>query len=309
MNFKDKIETVFKALYDENARFIVMNRLGLCNCMSDEDYIKNLFKTILGKNLNLSNPITFSEKLQWLKIYNRNPEYSIMVDKYLVKKYVADRIGCEYIIPTLGVWKKPEDIDFNILPEKFVLKCNHNSGKGMCICKDKSKLNLHKVKKALYEGITENYYLHYREWPYKDVARRIIAEKYMEDNNDNNITDLIDYKFFCFNGVPRLCQVFKNRRTNETIDFFDMNWKHMDFKGLEKPHKPFFKGKIERPKNLGLMIQICSKLSEDVPFVRVDLYEIDNKVYFGEMTFFPAAGFGEFDPPIYNEIIGSWIKI
>ena len=161
--------------------------------LNDEEYLKKAFKLNMGKELNLDNPQTFNEKLQWLKLHDRKSEYTIMVDKYLARDYIAKTIGEEYLIPLLGVWDSPDEIDFDALPDQFVLKCNHNSGLGMCICKDKSKLDIEKVKKELQKGLNENYYLHRREWPYKDVPRKIIAEKYMVDESG---TELKDYKFF-----------------------------------------------------------------------------------------------------------------
>lgn len=178
----------------------------------------------LGRKLNLKNPKTFNEKLQWLKLYNHKPEYTIMVDKVKAKEYVAKLIGEEHIIPTLGVWDDPDDIDFDALPDQFVLKCNHNSGTGMCICRDKSKLDIEKVKAELRKGLKENYFMRWREWPYKNVPRKILAEKFMVDESG---TELKDYKIFCFNGEPRYCQVISDRNTDEKIDFYDMHWKRL----------------------------------------------------------------------------------
>ena len=211
----------------------------------DKQFLSLRFWCNLGYWMDWENPQTFSEKMQWLKVYNRKNEYTKMVDKVEAKKYVADIIGKEYIIPTLGVWERAEDIDFDQLPNRFVLKCNHNSGRGMCICTDKSKLDIDKVRKELNTGLKSNYYLTNREWPYKDVHRRIIAEQYMEDYSISTC-DLTDYKFFCFNGEPKFCQVINDRSTKETIDFFDMNWQRQEFIGLNpaagpaavKPEKP-----------------------------------------------------------------------
>lgn len=172
-------------------------------------YLRMRFKQRCGRSLNLAEPKTFNEKLQWLKLYNRKPEYTVMVDKYKVREYIAQMIGEEYLIPLLGVWDDPEDIDFDALPNRFVLKCNHNSGLGMCICKDKSKLDITKVKAELRKGLQQNYYLSSREWPYKDVPRKIIAEKYMEDASG----DLKDYKFYCFNGEMKFVMINSDRNT------------------------------------------------------------------------------------------------
>lgn len=272
----------------------------------DKLYLELMFRHRMGKKLNLNNPKTFNEKLQWLKLYDRRPEYTKMVDKYAVKKYVADIIGKEYIIPTLGVWKNPDEIDFDRLPKQFVLKCNHNSGLGMCICRDKSKIDIKKVKDELRKGVAQNYYLTGREWPYKNVPPRIIAEQYMEDSETS---ELRDYKFFCFNGEPIYCQVISDRRTVETIDFYDMNWVHQSFTGLELPSKPFSKIPIPIPKTFEEMKKSAKILSKDIPFIRVDFYEINGKMYFGELTFYPAAGFGKFSPDKWNQKIGSLLKL
>jgi hypothetical protein len=262
----------------------------------------------MGTDLNLDHPRTFSEKLQWLKLQDRNPLYTTMVDKVEVKKYVEEIIGEQYIIPTLGVWDTPDEIDFEALPNQFVLKCNHNSGKGMCICKDKGKLDTRNVKKQLKKGLKENYYLSSREWPYRDVKRKILAEKYIETEAG---TELKDYKFYCFQGVPRYCQVISDRNNNETIDFFDMEWKHQEFTGLAVPNQPFLNSlsEIMKPAQFEQMKSIAARLSKDIPFVRVDLYEIKGNVYFGEMTFYPAAGFGIFTPMKWNKIMADYLEL
>ena len=203
----------------------------LKNCIPDKLYLKLIYWYVMKKSLNLDNPQTFNEKLQWLKALRPSSEYSIMVDKYAVKKYVADKIGEQYIIPTIGVWDNFNEIDFSALPAQFVLKCTHDSG-GLVICRDKKTLNLEEVRDRINRSLQCDYYLRGREWPYKSVKRRVIAEKYMSESNQ---TDLRDYKFFCFNGTPVYCQVISDRSTNETIDFFDMDWKHQPFSGLAIP--------------------------------------------------------------------------
>lgn len=189
------------------------------------------FKDHLGYYPNLCHPKTFNEKLQWLKLNDRRPEYIKMVDKHEAKKYVASRIGEEYIIPTLGVWDKVEDIDWQSLPNQFVMKCTHDSG-GIIICKDKSQLDIEKTKKKLKKSLSYDYYVNGREWPYKNVPRRIIAEKLMAPEKKTAPADLPDYKFFCFDGEPKYCQVIRDRNTKETIDFYDMDWNHQEFVGL-----------------------------------------------------------------------------
>ncbi len=297
---------IYKFLFNPSVRMGYLCKLGFYDKMPDNKFLKKKFKLELGYELNLDNPKTFSEKLQWLKLNDRKPEYTKMVDKYAVKKYVADKIGKQYIIPTLGVWSNPDDIDFDKLPDKFVLKCTHNSGLGMCICRDKSKLDILKVRTKLRNGLQQNYYLTGREWPYKNVKPRIIAEQYMEDTQT---TDLRDYKFFCFNGEPVYCQVISNRTTNETIDFFDMEWKHQEFTGLALPSKPFNNSPVPVPVQFEKMKKIAKILAKESAFLRVDFYEVKGNLYFGELTFYPASGFGEFTPDKYNLIIGKMLKL
>lgn len=272
--------------------------------LPDRLYLKAFFRLKMGYKLNLNNPQTFGEKLQWLKLYNRKNEYTRMVDKYEVKKYVADIIGEEYIIPTLGVWDRVEDIDFEKLPNQFVLKCTHDSG-GIVICRDKSNLDIEVAKAKLKRGLKKNFYARNREWPYKNVVPRIIAEEYIEIKGHK---DLPDYKFYCFNGEPQYCQVIRERSTKETIDFYDMEWNHMPFVGLN-PVAQNGNEPVDKPLHLDKMASICRKLAKDIPFSRIDLYVINDKEYFGEITFFPASGMGVFKPSIWNKTLGDLIKL
>lgn len=293
------------AVTDANYRFRVLASKGFFNHWPDEKYLKRMFKSIFGYELNLNNPQTFNEKLQWLKLYDRNPLYTTLVDKYRVKKWVADKIGPKYIIPTIGVWNNPDEINFEKLPNQFVLKCNHNSGLGMCICKDKSKLDIKQVKKELAKGLKQDYYLTGREWPYKDVPRKIIAEKYMVDEKTQ---ELRDYKFFCFNGEPKILFIASDRQnpTEETkFDFFDMNFNHLSFTNGH----PNSKQKIEKPEKFEQMKKISEILSQHISHVRVDFYEINGQVYFGEMTFSHWSGFVSFNPAEWDKKIGDWLKL
>ena len=273
---------------------------------SDRYYLKVQFRAHMGYKLNLDNPKTFSEKLQWLKLFNRRPEYTMMVDKVKAKEYVASVLGDEYVIPTLGVWDDPEKIDFDALPERFVLKCNHNSGLGMYICKDKSKMDVDKVKTELRKGLKQDYYLTNREWPYKDVPRRILAEQYIDPAP--NVQDLPDYKWYCFGGEPKFCQVIQDRNTCETIDFYDTEWNHQEFIGLA-PDVSNAKKLQDKPANLATHLRIARELSKGIPFSRIDLYETGERTYFGEVTFYPATGLGKFRPDQYNEMIGQMVKL
>ena len=281
---------------------VILNRF--CRWMPDEAYLRIKYRMWMGKPLDLRNPRTFGEKLEWLKLYNRKPEYTILVDKVKVKDYVAPIIGERYLIPTLGVWDDPEKIDFDSLPDRFVIKCNHNSGLGMYICKDKSKMDVEKVKSGLMKGLKQDYYIASREWPYKNVPRRILAEQFIDPPKGSQ--DLPDYKWYCFNGEPKFCQVIQDRNTCETIDFFDVEWRHQNFIGLNKKAG---NAKItpSRPAHIEEHLAIARKLSKGIPFARIDLYETEDRPYFGEVTFFPNGGFGSFRPAEYNEILGSMI--
>ena len=283
--------------------------------LPDATYLKLLYRFRMGHRLDLQNPQTFTEKLQWLKLYNRKPEYTKMVDKYAVKEYVANIIGEEYIIPTLGVWDKPEDIDWDSLPNQFVLKTTHGGGGcGVVICKDKSKFDKASAIAKLKESMASEIYSGLREWPYKNVPKRIIAEKFMAPEKSPAHQDLTDYKFFCFNGEPKYCQVIRDRHTKETIDFYDMEWKHQEFVGL-LPQSNIADSisngltSVARPKNLDEMKEICRKLSKEIPFVRVDLYVIDDKNYFGELTLYPASGMGVFTPEEWNDKLGDLLTL
>ncbi|MCD7811603.1 MAG: glycosyl transferase [Ruminococcus sp.] len=300
----NSIEFVKKAVKHPEKIVTNLGRRGFLNWMSDEMYIKLLYHAVFKTRLNLEHPKTFSEKLQWLKLYDRNPLYTKLVDKYEVKKYVADIIGEEYIIPTLGVWDKFEDIDFDALPEQFVLKCTHDSG-GIVICKDKRQLNKDEARKKINKSLKQNFYYYGREWPYKDVPPRIIAEKFMMDDESG---ELRDYKFYCFNGIPKYCQVISNRSTNETIDFFDMNWKLQPFTGLTEDVKNST-FPPSRPNNFEEMKLLVDKFALKNAFSRVDLYSINNNVYFGEITLYPYSGMGSFRPEEWNRKIGEMIVI
>lgn len=276
----------------------------LLNGLSDKVYLKLLFRAKMGKRLNLKNPQTFNEKLQWLKLYDRKPEYTRMVDKYEAKQYVAERIGEEYIIPTLGVWDKFEDIDFDSLPDQFVLKCTHDSG-GLVICRDKSKLDIVAAQNKINKCLKTNYYYHGREWPYKDVKPRIIAEKYVE-NEKKPDRNLDVYKIFCFGGKTTLIQSIQNDKTkDETIDYYDTNWNRLDL----RQNYPNSIVPQERPAQLVKMLEIASDLSQGHLFLRVDLYEVEDRIYFSELTFYSDSGTAKFDPPEWDEKLGEWIKL
>lgn len=277
---------------------------NLLSWVPDPLMLKLLYRFKLGKKLNLKNPRTFNEKLQWLKLYDRKPEYTTMVDKYAVKKYVANRIGEEYIIPTLGIWDRAEDIDFDKLPNQFVLKTTQGGGgNDVVICKDKTKLNRTETVKLLKISLSRDIYRLLREWPYKNVPRRIIAEKYMEDTSSQ---ELRDYKIFNFNGVSKVIQMDYNRFVKHMKKLYTPEWDELDFEFNYPTDKNV---KFDKPTTLVEMLGLAKKLSAGIPFLRTDFYCVDGKTYFGELTFFPASGFGKFIPEEYDEKLGSWISI
>ena len=315
----NKILQMKRFITDPRIRFSYLSELGFYKNMSDEEYLKKKFKLEMGRKLNLENPQTFNEKLQWLKIYDRKPIYTTMVDKYEAKYYVASIIGKEYIIPTLGVWDKFDDIDFASLPDQFVLKCTHDSG-GLVICKDKNKLDKVAAKKKIEKSLRRNYYWFGREWPYKNVKPRIIAEKYMEDTStlksqdyeclreeeDRQTTgELTDYKFFCFDGCVDCVMVCLERSSGETkFYFFDKDWnlRRLNIRGKNAPEG----FSIPKPKCIDGMFDIAATLSKGLSFARIDLYQSDGHIYFGEITFFPDSGF---DANILQEADEYWGKI
>lgn len=285
----------------KSAAITALEHFGLW--LPDKIYLKWMFRLKMGKRLNLRNPQTFSEKLQWLKLYNRKPEYTQMVDKYAVKDYVAKIIGDKYIIPTLGVWDSPEDIDWDTLPKQFVLKTTHGGGNtGVVICKDKSTFDKEKAIEKLSRSLKQDIYKTLREWPYKNVPRRIIAEQYIEAENN----DLPDYKFFCFDGEVKALFIGTERGTgNVKFDYYDVDFNHLD---LIQQH-PMSGRHLEKPVSFEEMKQIASQLSKGIPQVRIDLYNVNGKIYFGEMTFTHHGGVVPFHPESWDYTFGSWIKL
>lgn len=272
--------------------------------VNPESYIRKIYRRRMGQELNLANPTTYSEKLQWMKLYDHNPLYTMLVDKYKVKQYVAERIGEHYIIPTLGVWNSFCEIDFEKLPEQFVLKCTHDSG-GLAICKDKQLFDKKLAGIIIGRAMRHNYYYSGFEWPYKDVKPRIIAEQYMEDTKTG---ELRDYKFFCFNGKVRALFIATDRQkkgTDVKFDFFDEHFQHLP---LRQGHENA-EVMPEKPICFDEMKKIAELLSKDLKEVRVDLYEVNGKVYFGEMTFFHHGGWTKFDPEEWDKIFGDWIEL
>ena len=287
--------------------YFLVSKIGkrwIGHLFPDKFYLRCEYRSRMGRKLNLNNPKTYNEKLQWLKLYDRRDIYTKLVDKYEAKKYVSEKIGEKYIIPTLGVWKSFNDIDFNSLPNRFVLKCTHDSG-GLIICKDKTTFDIKLAAEKIEGCLKRNYYWHGREWPYKNVVPRIIAEEYMEDSETS---ELRDYKFFCFNGKTKALFIATDRQKKDSdtcFDFFDENFNHLDIRNghpnaAQTPHKP---------KCFDEMKYLASTLSTGFPHVRVDFYEVNGKVLFGELTFCHWSGMVPFEPEKWDQIFGSWIEL
>ena len=280
---------------------------GWLNWIPDRQYLEILFSASLGQKLNLSAPKSYNEKLQWIKLNDRKKEYSAMVDKVAVRSFIKSRIGAEYLIPSIGIWSSPDEIDFDSLPNQFVLKCNHNSGKGMCICKDKSKLDISAARRKLKEGLKERYYLVGREWPYKNVKPKILGEQYMVDESG---VELKDYKVMCFEGEPKLIELHMGRFTNhQTQDFYDIKWNKTDISQGNDESYGMSNIQVERPDCLDEMLELSRKLATGIHHLRVDWYVINGKLYFGELTFFDGSGFVPYDNPDNDLLLGSWIKL
>lgn len=270
----------------------------------DSIYLKLMYAKVFKKKLDLKNPQTFNEKLQWLKLHDRNPLYTTLVDKYAVRSYIKEKIGEEYLIPLLGgPWKSVEEIPFDTLPDQFVLKTTHDSG-GVVICRDKSAFDVEAAKKKLRKSLKTNFYYGGREWPYKNVKPQIIAEKYMEDESGE---ELKDYKLMCFHSKVKATLVCSDRFSDNglKITFYDTDWKRLPF----ERHYPSSTVELEKPKSYEEMVQIAEKLSENMQFVRVDFYNVKGKVYFGELTFYPGSGFSAFSPSKWDEKLGQLIKL
>lgn len=274
-------------------------------CLPDVFFLKLRFWVRMGYRLNLNAPNTYSEKLQWLKLYDRRDLYISLVDKYEVKQYVGEQIGEKYLANTIGVWQTPEEVDFASLPKRFVLKTTHGGGnEGVIVVKDKSATNEEEIRKRLTKAFKQDLYKHSREWPYKNVKRRIIAEEYLEDKKTG---ELRDYKFFCFDGKVKALFVATDRQKREEpyFNFFDGDYNELDLK-QGHPRNPV---PPEKPLCFEEMKEVASKLSRGIPHVRVDLYEANGKVYFGEMTFYHFGGMVPFEPPKWDEEFGAMIQL
>ena len=296
-------ETV-KYIFEHPERlFSMLGSKGLLNWIPDELYIRIQFRLAMGVWPDLKDPKTFNEKLQWLKLHDRNPLYTTLVDKYAVRRYIAEKIGEEYLIPLVGgPWDRAEEIDFDALPEQFVLKCNHDSG-GVVVCRDKSSLNIEKTKKFLNRRLKRNFFHTNREWPYKNVEPCIVAEKLIIDSKWPEV--LRDYKFFCFNGIPRLMYIASDGSRDPRTDFFDMNFNHINIKMRDRS----FDELPEKPELFGEMKRIATVLSEGLNHVRADFYVVDGRMYVGELTLYHCSGLVKINPPEWDEKIGAWLEL
>lgn len=270
--------------------FSVLANKGLFRWMPDKLYLKLMYRSQLGEKLNLKEPKTLNEKLQWIKLYDRKPEYTKMVDKYAARAYIAEKAGADYLVPLVGgPWDSFEEIDFDKLPEQFVLKCTHDSG-GVVICKDKATFDREKAREKITRSLKRDYYLTSREWPYKDVPRKIVAEAFLVDESG---IELKDYKIFCFNGRAEYVEVDFNRHIEHKLNPYDFDWNPLNFCDKSKND---YGANIPKPMRLEDMRRIAEKISADFPFLRVDFYSIYDKIYIGELTLFPGSGFIQFEP-------------
>lgn len=272
-------------------------------CIPDTIYLKCMYRIVTGKKLDLRHPKTFNEKLQWLKLHDRKPEYTKMVDKYEVRQYIKETIGEEYLIPLVGgPWERFDDIDFSKLPKQFVLKCTHDSG-SVVICRDKDNFDIEGVRKKFNKALKGNFFYGGREWPYKNVKPRIIAEKYMVDESG---IELKDYKIFNFHGKAKIIEVDYDRFVEHKRNLYTTQWKYLEVE-IQYPTNPQYK--IDKPRQLEKMIDLAETLSKGIPYVRTDFYLIDDKILFGEITFYHESGFGTFVPKEWDEVFGNWINI
>lgn len=299
-------QTFKKYVRNGEGVYMTLAKVGLKDSDPDEVYLRHAYKANFGRELDLEHPKRFNEKLQWLKLHDRRPEYAAMVDKYEAKKFVAERIGAECVIPSYGVWNRCEDIDFDALPDQFVLKCTHDSG-GLVICRDKKSFDIPRAKRYLSKRLRWKYHLFGREWPYQRVKPRILAEKYLPCGGDTPERGIEDYKFFCFDGKVKCFKVDFDRFSFHRANYFDPGGNLLHFGEAAFP--PDYERPVELPANLDEMVDMSERLSRGVPFLRVDLYNVAGIVYFGELTFFPQSGFGLFTPDEWDCTLGSWITL
>ena len=296
----NKIRKLFHYLIHDRRIIKILLLHKVSAIYSDRKFLVKLFRLVMGYELNLDTPQTFNQKLNWLKLHDRKSQYTTMADKYRVKRYVTDAIGAEYVIPCYGAWERYEDIDFDQLPNQFVLKTNHDSS-GATLCNDKTSINHAKLKKHFNKLLARNYYYHLREWPYKNIKPLIIAEKLLVDHTSERLRD---YKFWCFNGIPTYmyCTI-KGGDVYE--NFYDMDFNPVNISHGFRRHIPEF----DKPSQFDKMKDLAAKLSTNIPFVRIDFFEVDNKLYFGEFTFYDWGGMKPFVNKIQDIELGQLINL
>jgi len=292
-----------KSVIKKPKLLLIKPLMFLSPLFGDKIYIKMLFPLKVGYKLNLKNPQSFNEKLQWLKLYYRDPLLPNLVDKYEYKEYVKKNVGEQFVIKTYGVWTSVEEIDFDNLPSQFVLKTTHDQG-GIIVCRDKSNFDIVRAKKKLQKHLNRNLYYLFREWVYNNVQPRIIAEEYLEDISTEGLKD---YKFYCFDGVPKLMYITCGKQKDiNYIDFYDMDFNYIDIK---RPKFKQFGNNHIKPKNWDLMIEFSKKMSQGQPHVRIDFYNVNDKLYFGEFTLFQGGGLMPFYPEKWDYMLGEYISL
>ncbi|MDC7236614.1 MAG: ATP-grasp fold amidoligase family protein [Sphaerochaetaceae bacterium] len=292
-----------KGLKNPSLFLLYFLNFKICRILPDKTFLKIKYKLLMNVKLDLTNPTTFNEKLQWLKINDRNPKYPSLVDKYEVRNYIKKTIGEEYLIPLLGVWDNYDDIDFESLPNQFVLKPTHTSG-DVFICKNKSTINFISLRKEVKKWLKQKYFWKHREWPYKFIKPKIICEELMVDDSGS---DLKDYKLMCFNGEVKIIQVISGRtKKGYYIDHFDTNWNKLNIERKNKIRNP---KEITKPSNLKDMILIANRLSRGLSFCRIDLYLTQKHIFFGEITFYPMSGFLDFKNKQTDIELGNMLKL
>ncbi len=309
----DSLNKIKNAFRDPGKLMLYLSTwLGNMKFLPDRLYLKYIYRALTGNKLNLRDPKTFCEKIQWLKLYDRNPQYTRLADKLSVREYVSEKIGPEHLIPLLGVWDSADEIDPASFPDEFVLKLTHNSGGGMFVCRDKSKMDWERVKAELEKNLKSNYFWPGREWTYKNIPPRIIAEKFMRDVRPENPEGvLVDFDFFCFGGEPKFMyvgvdDVSDGSKGSLSLTYLDMNWKPVPFYKKGRAPVPF---PVEKPAQFDEMVRIAKTLSEGIPFVRVDLYRIGEQIFFSELTFYPGAGFSPYSPDEWERKIGDMLVL
>lgn len=302
MGAANKLGKYLRIIYDRDERFKFLRRHYMLNSMPDDEFLRRCFRAFMHRELNLENPETFSEKIQWLKLYDRRPEYTAMADKVAAKNHIEKLIGGEYVIPVLGVWDSFDEIDFEQLPKQFVLKCSHDCG-SIVICTDKYKFDRGAAREKINRALRQNYYYLSREWVYKDIKPRIIAEAYIDGGEHG----LVDYKVHCFDGQPKVILLCRDRFPDGgTQDFYTEKWEHLDVRKLGHPNAA---EEIAPPVQLQEMLELARRLSLGTSYLRVDFYIAKAKLYLGEMTFYHAGGYARFDPDCFDCQLGDMLTL